>query len=154
MTFPLLFYILHCLLLFFFLPRPHSWVSMQQKANMTTLTLHLPAPPLVFRSSSADCEKIEIPLQMEMGKLSWGEKDKEQRPWLTWERQGPLKAEVLVLYRLEDQSSQHFPSGPSKRRATQERLLFWCSSASVSIPELRMLNLLSEPAPKKQAFLL
>ena len=63
-----------------------------------------------------------------------------------------LKAEVLVLYRLEDQSLQALPLRTEQRRAAEETLLFRCYSASVSIPELRMLNLLSEPAPQKTGF--
>lgn len=67
------------------------------------------------------------------------------------ERLGSLKAEVLGLYRLVfiDQSNQNLPSGPSKR-TVEERLLF--CSASVSIPKLQMLNILSEQAPKKTGF--
>lgn len=84
-----------------------------------------------------------------------GRKDKEKGAAVDLrERLRPLKTEVLVFYRLEDQYNQHFPSGPSKRKTVEEKLLFWRSSASISIPELRMLNLLSEPAPRYQAFLL
>lgn len=84
-----------------------------------------------------------------------GRKDKEKGAAVDLrERLRPLKTEVLVFYRLEDQYNQHFPSGPSKRKTVEEKLLFWRSSANISIPELRMLNLLSEPAPRYQAFLL
>lgn len=51
------------------------------------------------------------------GKNKLGRKRQEQRPWLTCVRLGPLKAKVLVLYRLEDQPSQYFPSGPRKRES-------------------------------------
>lgn len=45
---------------------------------------------------------------------------------------GPLKAEVLVLYRLEDQSSKHFPSGLSKRRAVEKT--FYSDAALPAFP--------------------
>lgn len=138
--------------------RLHSWVSIQHKANISSLMnpfIFQRQPSIVlFCSLTSMVQTMKICNSLQMEKLSWWEGDEEQGPWLTWETLGPLKAEVLVLYRLEDQSSQHFPPGLSKRRAVEERLLFWCSPASLSIPQLGMLNLLSEPAPKKQAFLL
>lgn len=80
-----------------------------------------------------------------------GEKDKEQRAPVDMRETQALKAEVLVLYRLEDQCSRLVPSGLGCRG---KRLFLRRRSVSVFVPLLGMLNLLSEPAPKKQAFLL
>lgn len=66
------------------------------------------------------------------------------------ERLEPLKVEVLVLYRLEDQSKQHFPSGPSKRRTVQEKAFILMQRCQCF--HSRATDLLSEPAPKKTDF--
>lgn len=145
-------------------PRLHSWMSMQQRANINTLM-----QPFIFqlrlflRGSRADCRNYGCPYKWKWkrGKkyiyISWGEKTRNGgHIWLERENVGALKAEVLFLYRLEDQSSQHFPSGQSKGKGKRRGRRFYSDAAlpAFSIPPLRKLNLLLWSRSQKQAFLL
>lgn len=125
----------HVLLLFYSCQSPDT-----SRANSTTLIL-----PFMFVFFSFCCEvfffflflcvcctSIKVLTAKIMDffangneKNMLGRKDKEKGAAVDLrERLRPLKTEVLVFYRLEDQYNQHFPSGPSKRKTVEEKLLF------------------------------
>lgn len=124
----------HVLLLFYSCQSPDT-----SRANSTTLIL--PFMFVFFRfvvrfffsfSFCVCCTSIKVLTAKIMDffangneKNMLGRKDKEKGAAVDLrERLRPLKTEVLVFYRLEDQYNQHFPSGPSKRKTVEEKLLF------------------------------
>lgn len=136
----------------FFLSRPHSWVNMQQKANITTLI-----QPFIFQLHLHDggtTLKIMDFLTNGNGKTKLGRKRQGTGPLVDLRETGAPESWGLGSLQIRRSVLPALPLGAEQKESCGGKLLFWCSSASVSIPELRMLNLLSEPAPKKQAFLL
>lgn len=137
------------------LSRPHSWLSMQQKANITTLMqpfifqLH----PCLFVAAVRTVEIMDFPANGN-GENKPGRKRRGTEALVNFRETGAPESWGLGSLQIRRSVLPALPLRAEQKESCAGKAFILMQLCQRFHPRARMLDLLSEAAPKKQAFLL